>query len=895
VTDDPIWQRYWRYLTARFRPEVRDEVEFHLAERARELQARGLPADAARIEAERRFGDPARVRARLEQLERSRGRRMKWSFGLGELGQDVRYGLRGLLKRPSFTLLTATSLALGIAVSTVVLTLVDSWLLRPLPVEHASRLVVIGAANRATGSLAISMISLPTIRDIAARNDLFEEAAGVQLTLAAFRPARAEQGQRRLVLAVTGNYFSTLGVSAAAGRFLDYRTWVRDFAADPSVIGSTVRLSTVPFVIVGVTPPSFRGTEHIMEPSGYVPSRSVAAFDPSIAGLDERRDLGGFKVIARRRPGVSLGAVRRGLDLLGSQLQSAYPELGEGYRLSALPESRARPTMEAGPGAAAAGIIFSGLALLVLLTAAVNATNLMLARGSTRQAELAVRQALGASRGRVVRQLLTETLLLALLGLAAAWFLARLAIGALTSIPIAVDLPMTWGITVDWRIFGLAVLLTLAVGLLAGAGPAVAISRFNLQQRLREGARTGLSRRGRRLRSALVVAQVAGSLVVLVFAGLFAASARHATKLDFGFDQHRLVTVGLDATLAHYDEPRARAAFDRVERAVQQLPGIEATAWSSSVPIRVGSGSTIVEVDAGETGQPARSGTLSMLNSAVGPRFFEVMGTPVLEGRSFLLTDNSAAARVAVVNQRAAELLWPGRSAIGRIIRVGRDGPPIEVVGVVKTGRYIFIGEAPRPHLYLPLAQQFSPRVSLFTRTRSDPALLLDPLRRAILTVDRDLVPSDLSTMGHMIETSANGMLMLRVGAAMASAIGALALILTCVGLYGVVAYSVAQRTREIGLRMALGADRWMVIRSVALQGAWLAGLGIAIGVAVALVATRPLAGLVIGVSVTDGAIFGGVAAALGLVALGAAYLPARRAARIDPVRALKAEEASGG
>ena len=904
MQEDSRWQRYWRYVSARFRRDVADELSFHVEMRVRELEAQGLSTDAARDEAQRRFGDRRLFQAQLERIEQKRGHRMATSFFIEELGQDVRYGLRGLLKRPGFTFMTASSLALGIAATTVALSLVDSWLLSPLPVKNPAELVVIGAANKATGPIVGSLISLPTARDLRARTDLFQDAAAVQVTIAAARRPQAAQGERRLFLGTTGSYFSVLGVSAAIGRtftldddlrrerviVLSDRFWRSQFAADEQAIGQRLYLNTVPFTIIGVTPAEFHGTEHLFETDGFVPSGAIEVFNASMKGLTERRDLSGFKVIARRQPARSLSEIRGALDVLGKQLATEYPAVGEGYRLAVFLESRARPSMEAADGIHAATAIFSALALLVLFTAVVNATSLILARGSSRQTELVVRQALGASRGRLMRQLLTETLMLAFLALGAAWLLARLVIGGLTSIPIkAVGLTATWGIQLDARVFGMAVLVTLLVGLIAGLGPAISVSRFNLQGGLREAGRSGISRRGQRARSVLVVGQVAASVVVLVCAGLFAASVRQAGKVDLAFRPDHLLTVGFDAELARYDLPTARRAFDRIKHAVDKSAGVRSTAWANSVPIDHGVGG-IAEVFADGTQQTTKEGSLSIFSSSVSPDFFRVLGMPVLEGRAFTERDDSAAARVAILNQRAAEMLWPGKSPLGRTIRLARDGPPVEVVGVAKNSRYLLIGENPRAYLYLPLAQQFSSAVFLYIRTVSDPSSLIVPVRATVARLDKDLVPFGVNTMDDIIETSPNGMLFLRVGSDMASAIGLLAIALTIVGLYGVIAYSVTQRTREIGVRMALGADRGTVVRSILTQGGRLGAAGMVIGFVSALLVTRGLASLLVGVSATDPSVFVAVAIGLAIVTLGSAYVPARRASRIDPVAALRSE-----
>lgn len=906
MINDPVWTRYWRYLTRAFRSEVREEMDYHIEQRAKDLVREGLAPDAARAEAMRRFGDREKVQERLEQIERKRGRRITLGFVTEEFVQDIRYGIRGLLQRPGFTLVTTTSLALGLAAITVVLSIVDSWLLRPLPVTHAKELVVIGGTNRALGGMPSTLVSIPTYRDIAARTDLFQDAAAVTFTVVAARRPNADQGQRHMLLATSGGYFNVLGVSAAQGRLftpeddrqreqvivLSHSAWEATYGGDPAVVGSRLYLNTVPFTIVGVTERGFHGTDHLLDAYGWVPTGALGAIDPSMTGLEDRRDRDGFKVLARAQPNVSSAAIQAGLDVLSAQLRASYPELDEEYRLRGIPESRARPSLESSGGTLAGATIFLVLALLVLVTAGVNATNLILVRGSARQNELAVRQALGASRRRVVRQLATETMLLAFLALAGGWYLARLAIGAITSIPISAgDVPMRWGVQVDWRVFGLAVLVTLIVGVVAGIAPAVAVSRFDIQHRLREGGRSGLGRRGQKLRAGLVIMQVAASMVVLVAVAIFSASVRNAATVDLGFKPDHLVTFGIDPNLAHYDNTRARLAYDRIERMMQEQPGVAATAWANSVSMSPGelTGGAF-EVEAEGTTQTSKKGTLTIFTSGVSPSWFDVVRMPILEGRGFQLSDDSLHAPVAIVNRQAADLLWPGKTALGQMIRLRRGGEPVEVVGVAKTSKYLMIGESPRPYIYIPFAQAKTRYAYMYVRTEQDPAQLVPQVQKLVASVDKDLVPYGLTTMENTIQNSLNGMMLLRLGAGMAAALGGLALVLTCVGLYGVVAYSVAQRSREIGLRMALGADRWTVIRSVVAGGGLLAAIGIVIGAGIALAVTRLLSGLVVGVNVTDPLIFGAVAVGLSVVALASSWIPAWRAARIDPVRALKAD-----
>ncbi|MFN0177199.1 MAG: ADOP family duplicated permease [Gemmatimonadales bacterium] len=895
------WQRYWRYLTRGFRREVDEELAFHLDMRSEQLEAQGLSPEAAQSEARARFGDRQMVRSELERLERKRGRQATASFVIEELVQDLRYGARSLLKRPSYTILTASSLAVGIAAVTVMLSVVDSWLLRPLPARNPEDLVVIGASSKATGSLVAKLVSIPTARDIKARTDLFDDAAATVFSVVNVRLPDGEHAKRRLILGATGNYFSVLGVTPTVGRtfsvdddlrrerviVLTNRYWRTEFGAEPGVIGKTLYLNRVPVTVIGVTPAGFRGTEYLLETDAFIPVSVLEAVDPDLAGLTQRREMGRSPVIARKRPGVSLPAITAALDVLSRQLEANYPGIGEQYRLHAFTEARARPTLEAAGTAQTAEAAFGFLAIIVLLTASVNATNLILARGSSRQTELVVRRALGASRGRVLRQLITENVLVALVALGLGWIIASFAIRWLTSIPMSWDLPITWGINLDLRVFAMAAALTLIVGLLAGLGPALAASGQDLQRGIREGARGGTSRRGQRLRAALVVGQVAASMVVLVFAGLFAASVRQATKIDLGFEGKNILTFGLDAAGIRPGQP-ARPIFDRIRQGLANTAGVRAVAWADGAPLKGIGG--FVDVYTDDNGPATtRTGGSSMFTSAVSPEYFATLRMPIVEGRAFTAQDDSVR-RVAIVNRRAADLLWPGKSPIGRMIRVDRDGPAIEIVGVAKNSRYLLIGESPRPFLYRPVTQGTSRSAYFFIDATGDPLALTSVARAQVAAVDQDLVPFDLYSLNEIVRNSPNGMLPLRIAAAMASAIGLLATLLSLIGLYGIITFSVTQRTRELGLRMALGADRLTVLRSILVQGGRLVGAGIALGLVAAILGTRLLADVLVGVRATDFGVFVTAVILLTAVALCSAYLPARRASRIDPVSALKAE-----
>jgi putative ABC transport system permease protein len=446
---------------------------------------------------------------------------------------------------------------------------------------------------------------------------------------------------------------------------------------------------------------------------------------------------------------------------------------------------------------------------------------------------------------------------------------------------------MRWGLDLDVRVFLMAVAVTLCTGVLAGIGPALSASGLALQARLREGGRAGTSRGGRRIRSGLVVVQVAASVVVMVCAGLFVVSARQAERVDLGFKPDHLLSLGLDASLARYDRAAATAGLVRIERAVAAVPGVQAVSWSTTVPIKKGA-SDLVEVQSEVATQAGRTGTVTLFSGAVGPSYFATMGIPILEGRAFTEADDSTSDGVVILNQLAAETLFPGQPAIGRTVRLSKGGAPLEVVGIARNGLYMIIAEAPRAYAYVPMAQRYQPWVYLTVRTATDPDGMIPAIRTAIASADRDLVPFDAQSLPQTLETSPNGMVIFRVAAGFATAIGMVAVALTLVGLYGVISYSVSQRTQEIGLRMALGASRETVIRSILVDGARLAGIGISVGLVGAVLLTRVLSNFLVGARSLDGLILGGVALGLGVAALASAYLPARRAARIDPVSAIR-------
>ncbi len=900
MKDDPFWRRYWRSLG--FGREVADELQFHVDLLTKDLIAGGMEPAAAAQEAARRFGDQRRVQADLETIERRRGRRMNVRLFVSELWSDIRYGARGLLKRPGFTIAAALSLGLGIGTATVVLTIVDNWLLRPLEVPAAEELVVAGASLKAFGSIPIAVVPTPALTEMAARTDLFQSVGGWYLQTVGMKLGESKS-RMAFLLATTGNYFDLLRARPVLGRtyseaddrertqvvVLNDQAWRQQFAADPGVVGRTVMLNGLPFTVIGVLPPSFRGTEALLEVVGFVPSG--APLGEEIADLATSWKNGRNTMIARRQPGQSIGQIRAALEVMNANMVKAHPEIPDGFHLVAYPETRARPTISSTGFVPTIAAILSALAALVLAVACANVANLILARASTRATELAVRLALGASRRRLIQQLLTESMLLGLGGLLIASALGTAAVRGLSAISLNGAVPISLHLGVNPQVLLMAAAVALGAGLLSGIGPALLASRGQLHDSLRQAGRSGLSGRGRHFRGALVVGQVAVALVVLVCAGLFVQSSRRAANVDIGFQPNAVIIAHLEAKHSRYTLEQAGPIFDRVVRRVREMPGVVAADWSESMPVSGTGGGRVVDVYTGTGGgQVDRKGAQGMMTNAVGPDHFTALGLRLRAGRLFTPGDTSAAHPVVIVNQHAAEELWPGRDPVGQILRLGADAPPADVVGVVNDSRIMFLGESPKSVLYRPWAQAPTTWAHLAVRMASVDPSAPARLGEVIASVDPLLTPQGISWYDRVIHDGANGLAGIRLGATMGGVIGLLALILAVVGLYGVLTFSVTQETREIGVRLALGAEPGAIVRRVLVQGARLVGIGVVIGLAVALLVTRALGGLLIGVRPTDVEVFTFVAVGLVAVALVAAFLPARRAARMDPVGALRTD-----
>jgi predicted permease len=816
------------------------------------------------------------------------------------LWQDLRFATRALLKNPSFAAVAVLTLALGIGVNSTVFSIVNEYLFRPLPVKDPDQLVALGTKD-STFEVPYE-ISYPNYEDLRDRTEVFADAVAFQNTV--FNVSADGLAERTFAEFVTGNYFSMLGVDAAVGRnftadegrvpgaqpliVLSYPYWQRRFGGQESAIGRTVKLNGVPFTIIGVAPESFKGTESVIALDIYVPLGTKEQVYPKSIGRYKERGNTGLHVLARLKPGVSLAQARSAVNVLAGQLEQEYPETNKSVGFAVELETHSRPVISIAESVPRIAAVFMALVALVLLIACANVANLMLTRAIARQKEIAIRVALGASRARVVRLLLTESMMLAVVGGAAGWLLSFWAVDWLSSIRLSTDAPVRFNIGPDWRVQVFSLCVALATGLIAGLAPAFQSSKPNLNESLKEGGRSSAASGRHRIRNLLVVGQIAVSVLVLICAGLFIQSARNAEKIDVGFLTENLSMASLDVEAQGYDDARGMQFFKRLTERVKSLPGVIEASLGSVTPLGYSNSIDDVYFEGRAAGRPEEDRT-TIFSSVIGPGYFKTMGTTVLEGREFSERDNQTAPGVVIVNETMARRYWPDQDPLGKRMALKREGPYLEVVGVVRDGKYGFLGEEPRAFLYVPFEQHYLGDMTLFLRSAGDDPSVLAGVRQVVRELDRDLPLYDVKTMGSHLRDGI-ALLFVRMAARLATAFGLLGLVLAVVGVYGVVSYSVSQRVHEIGIRMALGAKTRDVLKLVLGQSLMLTLAGVAIGLGAAFGVTRVMTSLLYGVSATDPLTFGIIAIVLSGVALAASFIPARRALRVDPMVALRYE-----
>ncbi len=810
---------------------------------------------------------------------------------------DLRFAFRMLVKSPGFTLVVFVALALGIGVNTTIFGFVNGLLLRPLPVGHSDRLVQLYTLDAQIGKQANSYLNYV---DYAKHGTSLSGLAAYQFT----PMGMTASGETTNVVAqiVTTNYWSVLEVAPVLGRgflpeedaipdshpvvVLAHRFW-KKLGADQNVIGSALTLNGRRFTVVGVAPASFTGTDVGVGPDLWVPMSMRGWVMPANDWKENRRALM-LNVIGRLRPGVSIEQAQAQLKTIARQLEQAYPEFNKERSVSLVPLEKAKSESLGGPGnengLRNVSILFLAAAGSILLIACANVANLLLARATTRQREMAIRLSLGAGRGRIIRQLLTESLLLALLGglggVVLAYWLGDLLLALMPPTPV----PLHLDAQPDGRVLLFALLLALASGVIFGIAPAWQTSRSNLTQELRERATSNAPGRWH-LRNLLVVAQIGGSLLLLIGSGLFLKAFHTAQAIKPGFRAENLALLSFDLHLAGYDQARAKQVMRELLEQVRSTPQVRSADLGQSIPLGFGGmGRTVFAEE-----RPSNAeGNRKFANvSEVTPGYFGTMAIPLLRGRAFLDRDcEQAMPRVAIVNEAMAREFWPGQDALGRRFHFFQ-GAPVEVVAIVQNVKLFSLGEDATWIVYLPMNTQPQGGVTMFIHTAAAPGLMLGEAHRMLRRFDSHIpITYEKTVEKHL----AFALWPSWMGAVLLGAFGVLALVLASMGVYGVMAYTVNQRTRELGIRMALGAQTHQVLALVLQQGMTLAAIGLGIGLLLALGCTRLLGALLYGVNPSDPVVFCGVTAILAVAAFAACYFPARRAVKIDPVVALRFE-----
>ena len=879
----------WR-TAAQVAADVDEELQLHLDLVAEELVEAGWSPEAARAEAVRRFGDLEGTRRFCSSLDRSKETQMKWKQALETLGQDLRFGGRQLWKSPGFTFAAVLTLALAVGASTSIFSVVHGILLRPLPYPQPERVVRLYQPTE-DGRVEGGNFSVPTFVDWRHESRTVSAAAAYRygnLILA----SSAEAPERLIGMWAGADFFRVLGVRPLAGRWfapdeekagaprvavISEKLWQERFGRDPGVIGRTLRLNGEPRTVVGV-----------MARKDMYPD-FVDVWLPMVFAEEESQNRGTIflDALARLAPGATLDAARTEARVISSRLAKQYPESSPGLVIDM------KPLQEVMVGDVRTPLlVLLGSVLFVLLIACANVANLQLVRASAREGEVAVRTALGAGRGRIVRQLLTESVVLALTGGAAGVALAVWATKALvTAAPQGT--PRIEEVAVDGPVLLFALAITLTTGLLFGLAPALQASRPNLASTLKEGARGSRGRASTRARNFLVVAEIALAVVLLAGAGLLLRSFAQLQKVDLGFKSAGILKFHLSPPQTKYPgDTELRLLVDRLLDELDQLPGVEAagaTIWG--MPLISGENVLGFSIQGRPPKPPGQEDSIRF--AMVSPGFFRTLGIPVVRGRDLAARDRDGAPPVLLINQAAARQYFPGEDPLGKRIAFSSERRSnlngAEIVGIVGDFKQSTLEEEVAPQAFLPVAQAPLPRSSLVValRTEGDPGAVVAAARNRVREIDPDLPVYAVRSMEELVSASAAQprFYMLLLGG-----FAFVALVLAAVGIYGVIGYTVRQRTQEIGIRMALGASRDRVLRMVVRQGLTLAVIGAAAGLAGALVATRWMQSLLYQVSATDPAIYSTVAAVLVLVAAIASWLPARRAAGTEPQLALRGQ-----
>ncbi len=878
---------HWNFWRQKQRnTDLADEIAHDLALDAEERIRSGATPQEADQASRRDFGNVGLLKEGIREM---------WGWtSVERLGRDLRYGWRNLRASPLFTTMAVLSLALGIGANASIFSVINAILLRPLPgVERASELVVIneklGAGN------GPPMVSYPDYRDFRDRNSVLAGLAAIGFVPASVGPKG--NCQRIFSYTVSGNYFDLLGVKPMAGRLiqpeddkvrgghpvmvLSYTGWQR-FGGDPNIVGSNLQVNGRDFTVLGVTVKGFVGTELFFAPDAFFSIAMYQELRSEGADLDSRSG-NGFFAVGRLKPGLTMAQAESALDAIGQQLAQEYPQDDGGMHVKLSPPGLAGAWLRK-PIIGFAAALF-GVSCLVLLVACVNLASMLLARAGDKRKETAIRLALGARRGVLIRQLLTENLMVAMLGGAGGALLAVWITSALAAWHPPAEVPLIVNVPADLRVFLFALVVSTFTALLFGLLPALQATKTDLVPALKNEAATGRFRYWH-LRDYMVAAQVCMSVLLLFCSVLVVKSLQRSLDAPIGFQPRGLATVSFDLNMQGYDEPRGRDFQRRVLEKVPQLPGVESAALVDRLPLTLNVPGSPVYIE-GKPVPKRASDVPSAYAFHVSPDYFRTMRTRLISGRDFDARDKQDGQRVAIVNSAFAAELLDGSNPLGRRFSTGPTAKPIQIVGVVENGKYFSLTERAPAAFWTPLEIWYKPKASLVARTQMTPEFIVPSIRAVVRDIDPSIA---LFSTGSMEDQLSWTLFPARIAAIALGAFGVLALVLSATGIYGVMAYAVSRRTREIGIRMAIGATRVQVLGSVARSASILIGTGLVLGLALALVAGRFLERILYGVKPTDPVTFAIVFAIMFAVGSAATFLPARRATRIDPMQALRLE-----
>jgi predicted permease len=871
---------------------LKEEIEEHIALQTAENLRAGLSPVEAHRQAMLKFGGIGAIK---EDYRAERGLPF-----IDTLLQDIHFALRVLRKSPGFTAAAVLTLALGIGANAAIFSLVDWLILRPLPIDRPSQVVLLEKTynNGDTGT----QFSYPDFQRIQ------QQTSGIFADMSALQMFQMDgltvdgKSQPMWSNFVDGGFFSLLGIKPALGRFilpsegkaagadpvlvLGYSYWKSRFTSDPNIIGKAVSVNGRPMTIVGVAPQHFQGLAALLDTQGYMPLGMAEVLQDAPKNFLADPKTTTLALIARLKPGVSLQQTQPALQIVAQRLsEQSHTEIA--VHAAPLGPASLVTGPEVGPTLGLVSSLFLFLAGAVLVLACMNIANLCLVRAAARRREIATRAALGATRSRLIRQLLTESLLLAVLGCAGGIILGIAASRSFGSIQLHTSLPTVLDFHFDWRVFVYALAAAALTGILVGITPAFRVSRFELREILHEGGRTSTSGR-QRMRSALVTAQVAGSLMLLIVAGLFVRSLEKVRHSDLGFDPTGVLNISIDPHEAGYNENQAREFQKALLDRARALPGVQSASLAISVPMGYSSYGSQLKIDGYQT-RPGQETPAANYN-AVSPQYFRTMRIPMLEGRTFQDSDDHNSQPVAIVNQNFADLYWHGENPVGKhFSRLNDPSRVMEVVGVTRSSRDSDVYTTNYVIFYVPLAQLYKSVTTLQLRTASTPQALAPEVIGLIHSIEPGMPVFDVQPMTTALE-GLNGFLAFRFAAALAGSLGILGLILAIVGVYGVISYAASQRTHEIGIRLALGAQLGQILKMVLSQGFLIIGFGVLAGILAAGALARLVGNFLFGVAALDPLTYICASLFLAGIALLACYIPARRATRVDPIVALRCE-----